>query len=75
MWFVDLLCSRAGRVLRVVGGTWLLMQGMSRPTLEGLMMTMAGIVIAVTGLAGVCFAEEARPGWTARHATTKTDHS
>ena len=75
MWFVNLLCSRAGRVLRVVVGTGLLMQGMSRPTLEGLMMTMAGVVIAITGVAGICFVEEALPGWTARHATTKTDHS
>ena len=52
MWFVIVVCARAGRVLKVVIGAWLLMEGMTRATLGGLVMTMTGIVLAVTGLAG-----------------------
>ena len=77
MWFVTVVCSRAARALRVVIGTWLLMEGMTRATLGGLVMTMTGVVLAVTGLAGVCLVEEAISGWAARHAAltpTQRDH-
>ena len=68
MWFVTVVCSGAGRALKVVIGTWLLLEGMTRATLGGLVMTMTGVVLAVTGLAGVCLVEDAISGWGARHA-------
>ena len=77
MWFVTVVCSKPGRALKVVIGTWLLMEGMARATLSGLVMTMTGVVLAVTSLAGVCLVEEAISGWAARHAArtpTQRDH-
>ena len=78
MWFVTVVCSRAGRVLKAVIGVWLLMEGMTRATLGGLVMTMTGVALAVTGLAGVCLVEDAISGWAARHAartSTQQDHT
>ena len=70
MWFVvNFLCSRAGRAARAAVGTWLLLEGMTRATRGGLMMTMAGVVLAVTGLASLCLVEEAMTSWGARDTT------
>ena len=77
MWFVTVVCSSAGRALKVVIGVWLLMEGMTRATLGGLVMAMTGVVLAVTGLAGVCLIEDAISGWAARHSartSTQQDH-
>jgi hypothetical protein len=77
MSLVTIVCSRTGRVLKVVIGTWLLIEGMTRATLSGLVMTMTGIVFVVIGLAGVCLVEEAIKEWAARHAArtpTQRDH-
>lgn len=78
MWLVKFLCSRAAGVVEVVIGAWLLMEGMARTTLGGLTMTMAGVVLAVTGLAGVCFFEKAithAPVRDAARPRTQHDHT
>jgi uncharacterized membrane protein len=60
----NVLCSKAGRVLKVAAGVWLLAEGIALATLGGLVMTMAGVFLIVTGLAGVCFIEDAVKAWT-----------
>jgi hypothetical protein len=69
MWFVKFMCSRTGRVLKVTFAAWLLVEGMGRTSFGGLMMTMTGVVLAVTGMAGACFIEEAITNWAARRTT------
>ena len=64
---VSFLCSRAGRILKVAVGVWLLAEGMTLATLGGLVMMMAGVFLTVNGVAGICFIEGAVSAWTAGH--------
>jgi hypothetical protein len=50
--------SVPGRVLRVAIGLWLIAYGFTTASLFGLVLMMAGMVPAVTGLAGICLIEE-----------------
>jgi Protein of unknown function (DUF2892) len=70
MWLVNFLNSIPGRIAKVVLGVWLLVQGTSLGTLGGLIMMMAGIVLAITGLAGYCIVEELVKGWKSGHGDT-----
>ena len=71
---VSLLCSRAGRILKVALGVWLLAEGMTLATLGGLVMMMSGVFLTVTGLAGICFIEGAVNAWTAGHTAPSHAH-
>ena len=71
---VSLLCSRAGRILNVAVGVWMLAEGMTSATLGGLVMTMAGVFLTVNGVAGVCFIEGAVNAWTAGHTAAPHAH-
>ncbi|MBI4888038.1 MAG: DUF2892 domain-containing protein [Acidobacteria bacterium] len=58
MAFINFLKSPMGRVLRVAGGFALIVYGGTHASLVGLALMMAGMVPAVTGLAGICLLEE-----------------
>jgi hypothetical protein len=47
-----------GRLLRVALGVWLIAFGATHESLFGLVLMMAGMVPAVTGLAGISLIEE-----------------
>lgn len=51
---VSLLRSMPGRLLRVGVGMAFVAYGSTHPSLLGLVLTMVGIVPAVTGLADIC---------------------
>ena len=53
MWFITFLGSAAGRAVSIALGAWLLVQGTLLPTLGGIVMTMAGVLLVVIGAAGV----------------------
>jgi hypothetical protein len=75
---VSLLRSSVGRVLKVAAGVWLLEQGMALATLGGLVMTMAGVFLTVTGLAGLSFIKGTPKAWTAGHVAAshaRRDHT
>ena len=55
MLVVHFLRCKAGRLLKVAVGVWLLAEGVTFATLGGLVMMMAGVFLAVTGLAGIWF--------------------
>lgn len=74
MWFIDIMRSRIARGLKIAVGVWLLIAGTSLSSLGGLVMMMAGVVLAVTGLAGVCLLEVAVDGWRTRHGATPLPH-
>jgi hypothetical protein len=69
MWLVMFLRSKMVHVLGAGLGAWLIVHGLALTTLDGLVMMMAGIVLAVTGLADMCFSEKSangsKPGHTA----------
>jgi hypothetical protein len=71
---VSLLCSRAGRILNVAVGVWLLGEGMTLATFGGLVMMMAGVFLTVNGVAGRCFIEGAVNAWTAGHTAASHAH-
>ena len=73
---VHLLRSNAGRLLKVAIGVWLLAAGTTVATLGGLVMMMAGVFLAVTGLAGICFTDGVS-GWTTRQTPSHAhrDHT
>ena len=71
---VSLLCSQAGRILKVAVGVWLLAEGMTLAALGGLVMMVAGIFLTVTGLAGICFIEGAVNAWTVGHTALSHAH-
>ena len=50
--FSKFMRSVAGRALEVGVGLWLIAYGTTHPSLFGLVLMMAGMVPAVTGLAG-----------------------
>ena len=58
MWFVSFMQSVPGRALRVALGLSLIAYGGTHASLFGLVLTMAGMVPTVTGLAGICLIEE-----------------
>jgi hypothetical protein len=67
MWLVKFLCSKAVQALGAGLGAWLIIHGLALMTLGGLVMMMAGIVLAVTGLADMCFSEKSANGWKPGH--------
>jgi hypothetical protein len=58
MWFVRFMRSMPGRVLWVALGLWLIVYGATHASLFGLVLMMAGMVPAVTGLADISLIEE-----------------
>ncbi len=56
--FIRFMRSTAGRIARVVCGVWLMLYGALSGTLVGLVLMMAGMVPAVTGIAGICLIDE-----------------
>ena len=58
MWFIQLMRSTPGRIARVVFGVWLMIHGALSGTLFGLVLMMAGMVSAVTGIAGIGLIDE-----------------
>jgi hypothetical protein len=68
MSLVTFLCSKAVHALGAGLGAWLIIHGLGLTTLGGLVMMMAGIVLAVTGLAGMCFSEKSANRWPPGHA-------
>ena len=58
MWFVRFMKSMPGRALRVALGLSLIAYGGTHASLFGLVLMMAGMVPAVTGLAGISLIEE-----------------
>jgi hypothetical protein len=63
MRFIHAAQSPVGRVLQSALGGWLLLEGAAQSSLLGLVMMMVGVVLAVTGVAGVGGDHEV----TARH--------
>lgn len=53
MWCVRFPRSTGGRVLCVAAGLSLIVYGATHPSLLGLVLMMAGMVPAITGLAGI----------------------
>jgi hypothetical protein len=76
MLVVRFLRSNTGRLLKVAAGVWLLAAGMTVSTLGGLVMMMAGVFLAVTGLAGICFTDGVST-WTTRQTPSHAhrDHT
>lgn len=58
MTFITFLQSTPGRMGRAAVGLALIGYGAMYPSLVGLVLMMAGIVPAVTAVAGVCLIEE-----------------
>lgn len=58
MWFVRVMRSVLGSALQVALGLWLVAYGSTHASLFGLVLMMAGMVPAVTGLAGIGLIEE-----------------
>ena len=56
--YINFLRSTPGRISRVVIGVALVAYGATHPSLMGLVLMMAGIVPAVTAVAGICLLEE-----------------
>ncbi len=66
--YINFLRSTPGRISRVVVGVALVAYGASHPSLLGLVLMMAGIVPAITGIAGICLLEEVMKSREARLA-------
>jgi hypothetical protein len=67
MWFVNIMKTRTARTLKVIIGALLFVFGSVQYSLAGLLQMMAGIVLVITALAGICLVEEAIDGWRTRH--------
>ena len=75
MWVVvKFMRSVPGRVVRVAFGLWLIAYGTTHASLLGLVLTLVGIVPAVTALAGICLLEEVVKGMSAHHPPTSRPH-
>ncbi len=57
MRFIHAAQSSVGRVLQAAAGGWLLVEGAELSSLAGLVMMMAGVILAVTGFAGIGLGE------------------
>jgi hypothetical protein len=53
MRFIHAAQSSVGRVVQGALGGWLLVEGAAQSSLAGLVMMMTGVLLAVTGLAGL----------------------
>jgi hypothetical protein len=53
MRFIHAAQSSVGRVVQGALGGWLLVEGAAQGSLAGLVMMMTGVLLAVTGLAGL----------------------
>lgn len=53
MWFINVMQSFAGRVLKIALGIWLLVEGSAGASLAGLVMMMGGVVLTVTAIANI----------------------
>jgi hypothetical protein len=58
MRFIEFLQSGTGRVVRVAIGFALIYYGATHASLFGIVLTMVGMVPAVTGIAGICLLDE-----------------
>jgi uncharacterized membrane protein len=57
MRFIHAAQSSVGRIVQGALGAWLLIEGTAQSSLAGLVMMMTGVVLAVTGLAGLGLGE------------------
>ena len=71
---IQFLRSGPGRAVRVVIGFALIYYGATHASLFGLVLMMAGMVPAITGLAGVCLLDELMKAREAEPAVPARPH-